>query len=87
MRSSEVVERVPLRQFLAEIDIAGVGEKLVELYHSKEKDHIFNYAILYAKYYIYCQKITNIYQFDLYECQAQILRALKIEEIICQKQN
>ncbi len=51
--------------------------------------HVLNFCTLYAKYYIYIQRLFNNNTLDLYVClaQLQLKQALKIEENICRKNN
>ncbi len=41
---------------------------------------VFNFCILYAKYYIYIQHLFNNNTLDLYTCLNQFKQALKTEE-------
>ncbi len=45
------------------------------------------FCILYAKYYIYIQRLINNNTLDLYACLNQLKQVLKIEEDICIKNN
>ncbi len=45
--------------------------------------HVFNFCILYAKYYIYIQRLHKNNTLDLYTCLNQLKQALKTEENIC----
>ncbi len=49
--------------------------------------HVLNFCTLYAKYYIYLQRLFNNNALDLYVCLTQLKQALKIEENICRKNN
>ncbi len=49
--------------------------------------HVFNFCTLYAKYYIYIQRLFNNNTLDLYVCLSQLKQALKIEENICRKKH
>ncbi len=44
---------------------------------------VLNFCILYAKYYIYIQRLFINNTLDLYTCLNQLKQALKIEENIC----
>ncbi len=46
-----------------------------------------NFRILYAKYYIYLQRLFNKNELDLYACLAQVKLALEIEYNICKNSN
>ncbi len=46
---------------------------------------VVNFCILYAKYYIYIQRLFNNNTLCLYACLTQLKQALKIEENICIK--
>jgi hypothetical protein len=46
-----------------------------------------NYCILLAKHYLYCQKIHNANAIDFYQYLVKLKYKLKIESIICSKQN
>ncbi len=46
--------------------------------------HELNFYTLYAKYYIYIQRLFNNNTLDLYVCLTQLKQALKIEHI-CRK--
>ncbi len=48
--------------------------------------HVLNFFTLYAKYYIYIQRLFNNNTLDLYVCLTQLKQALKIEENICREQ-
>ncbi len=48
--------------------------------------HVLNICTLYAKYYIYIQRLFNS-TLDLNVCLTQLKQALKIEENICKKNN
>ncbi len=41
---------------------------------------VLNFYILYAKYYIYIQRLFNNNTLDLYTCLKQLKQALKTEE-------
>ncbi len=41
---------------------------------------VHNFCILFAKYYIYIQRLFNNNTLDLYACPTQLKQALKIEE-------
>ncbi len=43
---------------------------------------VLNVCILYAKYYIYIQRLFNNSTLDLYTCRNQLKQALKTEENI-----
>ncbi len=49
--------------------------------------HALNICTLYAKYYIYIQRVFNNNIRDLYVCLTQLKQALKIDEHICRKTN
>ncbi len=49
--------------------------------------HVLNCCTLYAKYYIYIQRLFNNNTLDLYVCLTQLKQALQIEENICRKNN
>ncbi len=46
---------------------------------------VLNYCILYAKRYIYIQRLFNNNTLDLYDCLTQIKQTLQIEENTCIK--
>ncbi len=48
---------------------------------------VFNFCILYAKYYIYMQRLFNTNTLDLYTCLNQLKQSLKTEENICKTCN
>ncbi len=48
---------------------------------------VLNFFILYAKYYIYIQRIFNNNTLDLYACLNQLKQALRTEENICKTNN
>ncbi len=48
---------------------------------------ILNFHILYAKYYIYIQRLFNNNTLELYTCPTQLKQALKTEENIRIKNN
>ncbi len=48
---------------------------------------VLNICILYAKYYIYIQRLFNNNTLDLYPCLHQFKQALKTEENIYKKHN
>ncbi len=43
---------------------------------------VLNLCILFAKYYIYIQRLFNNNTLDLYDCLTQLKQALQIEENI-----
>ncbi len=51
----------------------------------KEKIHVFNYCILYTKYYIYIKRLFQDNSLDVYACQMQIKAVIEIEFNICKK--
>ncbi len=44
---------------------------------------VLNFCILYAKYYIYTQRLFNNNTLDLYTCLNQLKQALKTRKYIC----
>ncbi len=44
-------------------------------------------TFVYAKYYIYIQRLFNNNTLDLYTCLNQLKQALKTEEKMCNKNN
>ncbi len=71
IRNSQVIEECILFGFLSTSDVI----------------QVLNYCILYAKYYIYIQRLFNNNTLDLYTCLNQLKEALKTEEKICNKNN
>ncbi len=48
---------------------------------------VLNFCILYAKYYIYIQRLFNSSTLDLYACLTQLKQTLKIENICIKNKN
>ncbi len=48
---------------------------------------VLNFCLLYAKYYIYIQRLFSNNTLDLYACLNQLKQALKTEEKICKTNN
>ena len=46
---------------------------------------VLNFCVLFAKWYIYCKKLNNKNDFDLYEYQVQLKQRLLFEKMICNK--
>ncbi len=68
IRNSQVIEECILFGFPSNSDVM----------------QLLNFCILYAKYYIYIQRLFNNNTFDLYTCLNQ---AFKTEENICKTNN
>ncbi len=71
IRDSQVTEECILFGFLLNNDVM----------------HVLNFCTLYAKHYIYIQRLFNNNTLDLYVCLTQLKQALRIEENICRKNN
>jgi len=52
-----------------------------------EKTDVINFCIIYAKYYIYIQRLFNNNYLEVYACQVQIKAAIETEFQICKKNN
>ncbi len=48
---------------------------------------VINYCVLYAKYYIYIQRLYNNNKLDLFGYMTQLKFAMEIESKICKSQN